>query len=170
MFSAWLHARQNSKSFLKSPGPELPEYMVLVSGPLIFARLDFREQCHFISRVFWHGLFLIFWPTVCWSPLVVQPGLEGSEELNSVLLPLLNFGLNFRAPCDFTEKLWPMSSNGGSDTSRAEVWSSEELNFGLNCCESDCPPGLVWQDWNWCGPSFRRLKVRHFFSTYVHVF
>ena len=49
MFSAWLNARQNSKSFSKSPGPELSEYMVLVSGPLIFARLDFREQCEIVE-------------------------------------------------------------------------------------------------------------------------
>ena len=37
-------ARPNSKSFLKSPGQQLLEYMVLVSGKWIFARLDFREQ------------------------------------------------------------------------------------------------------------------------------
>ena len=44
MFSAWLHVRRNSKSFLKSPGSELSENMVHVSGLLIFTRLDFREQ------------------------------------------------------------------------------------------------------------------------------
>ena len=43
MFSATLYARPISKSFLKSPGRELSEYMALSSGKSFFASLDFRE-------------------------------------------------------------------------------------------------------------------------------
>ena len=44
-FKLALLARTISKSFLKSPGQELSEHMVLSSGKTIFASLDFREVC-----------------------------------------------------------------------------------------------------------------------------
>ena len=45
VLSVALLPTHNTKSFLKSPGQELSEYIVLVNGTQIFARLDFREVC-----------------------------------------------------------------------------------------------------------------------------
>ena len=41
-----LHTTLNTKSFLKSPGQELSESVVLFNGTQKFARLDFREVWH----------------------------------------------------------------------------------------------------------------------------
>ena len=55
MFIATLFARPISKSFLKSPGRELSEYMVLSSGKSFLASLDFREVCQVPKNTdFWN--------------------------------------------------------------------------------------------------------------------
>ena len=45
MLSVALYATLIPKSFLKCPGQELSEYMVLDSGEGFFTNLDFREVC-----------------------------------------------------------------------------------------------------------------------------
>ena len=58
----WLLDRAKSCDFLKSPGHELSEYMIFVSGLLIFARLDFRDQwlwLWFHYQVFSPSFFLL---------------------------------------------------------------------------------------------------------------
>ena len=51
VLSVTLDATHNTISFLKSPGQELSESVVLFNGTQKFARLDFREVCENMMAV-----------------------------------------------------------------------------------------------------------------------